>query len=69
MLYLKLLPIVIENGCSLSSNNALNDHPNGQVENKFCGNVSFPADTQKNLINADTSRVSCENYAPVQQKG
>ncbi|KAI5406563.1 hypothetical protein KIW84_053049 [Lathyrus oleraceus] len=36
---------VIGNSCSLSSNNALNDHPNGQVENKFCGNASFTADT------------------------
>ncbi|KAI5387522.1 hypothetical protein KIW84_073578 [Lathyrus oleraceus] len=60
---------VIGNRCSLSSNNALNNHPNGQVKNKFCGNVSFTADTQKNLINADySSRVSCENDALVQQK-
>ncbi|KAI5398007.1 hypothetical protein KIW84_063713 [Lathyrus oleraceus] len=36
---------VMGNRCSLSSNNALNDHPNGQVENKFCGNASFTADT------------------------
>ncbi|CAK8564304.1 unnamed protein product [Lathyrus sativus] len=59
---------VIGNRCPLTSNDALNDYPNGQVENMFCGDSSLTADTQKNLINVDSSRVSCENDALVQQK-
>lgn len=44
--------------------NALKDYPNGHVENKFCG-VPLTAETQKNLLNADPSRIS---DALIQQK-
>ncbi|XP_058754244.1 ubiquitin carboxyl-terminal hydrolase 23 isoform X1 [Vicia villosa] len=59
---------VIGNRCSSTSNNTLNDYPNGQVENKFCTDASLTADTQKKSINADSSRISSEIDALVQQK-
>lgn len=46
--------------------NALKDYPNGHVENKFCG-VPLTAETQKNLLNADPSRISYVKDALVQQ--
>ncbi|CAJ2649580.1 unnamed protein product [Trifolium pratense] len=51
-----------------TSNNALKDYPDGHVENKLCVEPSLTAETQKNTLNADPSRVSCANNALVQQK-
>ncbi|CAI8611381.1 unnamed protein product [Vicia faba] len=59
---------VIGNRCSSTSNYALNDYPNGQVENKLCGNAFLAAENQKFLINADSPKVSSEIDAQVQQK-
>jgi ubiquitin carboxyl-terminal hydrolase 36/42 len=59
---------VIGSRYSSTSNTALKDYPNGHVENKFCVEPSLTAETQKNMLNADTSRVSCANNAQVQQK-
>lgn len=52
---------VIGNRCSSTSNNAL-------MENNICTDASLTADTKKKLINADSSRISSDIEALVQQK-
>ena len=56
------------NGNSTASNQVLKEVPNGLVENKSCGESSLTAETQKNMSNVDSSRVSFTKDGQVQQK-